>query len=168
MRTRTWCFMGWALLLSSALIGHAAKAEEAQFRREGTRPAAVESFDPHTFSNWRTVVRRPTWVVFTATWCAVCPAVISDLTTAAQQHPRKPLVWAVVIDAAPGEDDTALLGQVHLRRADRILAFDGPAQALRYSVDPGWRGAVPFVAVLSPKVPARFFLGKPPDAVLRN
>lgn len=130
-------------------------------------PLAVEAFDGQVFSLWRSSVRRPTWVAFTATWCAVCPAVIADLQRAARAHPHKPEVWTVVVDVAPGDDDARLLREPHLRQSDRLYAFDGMAQAIRHAVDPSWRGAVPFVALLDAGGAVRTYTGRPPDRDLR-
>lgn len=129
-------------------------------------PHQVEPFDTATMAAWRSTVTRPTWVVFTATWCAVCPAVIAEMNQVARQHPRRPRVWAVVIDVAPGEDDARLLSHDYLRLSDRLLAFDGIPTAIRYTVDPAWRGSVPHVALMDKGSAPRLFSGKPPMADL--
>ena len=132
-------------------------------------PSQLEPFEVGTFSQWRSSLKRPTWVVFTATWCATCPAVVSDLIRAARQHPQQPVVWAVLIDVAPGEEDARFWSRhAHLRGADRVLGFEGIPQAIRYAVDPGWRGTVPHVALLEPGGRMALFSGQPPASALKR
>lgn len=128
---------------------------------------AIEPFGPKTLNTWRSTVQRPTWVVFTATWCGVCPSVVADLTRTARQHPAQPRVWAVVINRAPGEDDASLLNEPHLRTADQVWAFDGVAQRIRHSVNPQWRGEVPYVGLMNPGGSVRWYTGMPPPRDLQ-
>lgn len=132
-------------------------------------PRVVEPFDAATWQRFKDDARlrgRPRLVVFSATWCAVCPGVVERLA----QEPRRRRAGAdlvvVMIDVAPGEADASLLGAGHHALADRLLAFDGPAPALRRAVDPGWRGVVPHVAWLAPGQPPRFSQGMPREEVL--
>ena len=129
-------------------------------------PRAVEAFGPGSWKPLQAGVRQATAVVFTATWCATCPAVMEGLATQIRQRKLKASVWAVVMDLPPGEDDAALLRHDHYRRADRLFAFDGQGVVIRNRVDPLWRGAVPYVVLLSPHAPPRFSLGMPADADL--
>lgn len=162
-----------ALALQLARMSHAQSAtatatvkSNATVTAPRQGPQQVEPFDTATMAAWRSTVTRPTWVVFTATWCAVCPAVVAEMNQVARQHPRKPLVWAVVIDVAPGEDDARLLSRDYLRQSDRLLAFDGIPTAIRYTVDPAWRGSVPHVALMDKGSAPRLFSGRPPMADL--
>ena len=141
-------------------------AQTAVIKATHRGPHQVEPFDTATMAAWRSTITQPTWVVFTATWCAVCPAAIADIQQVARQHPRRPRVWVVVIDVAPGDDDARLLSQEHLRQSDRLLAFDGISTAIRYAVDPAWRGSVPHVALMDKGGALRLFSGKPPTADL--
>jgi thiol-disulfide isomerase/thioredoxin len=106
-------------------------------------------------------------VIFSATWCPNCPAVIEDLALDVREHGFKAQLLAVVIDVAPGEQDAGLMGHAPYRLMDRLLAFSGQAPALRHSVDPTWRGATPFVALLSPGRAPRLVTGAPGEEDLR-
>ena len=139
-------------------------------------PRQVEAFDAAAWSALQAGLTQPTVVVFSTTDCAHCPAVISGLAHQIQQRKAKAQgrasLVAVVMDAAPGDDDAALIGNVHYRPADRLLAFSGPAPVLRYAVDPRWRGVTPFVVFLSPGRAPVFVTGPPQsdqvNAWLRN
>lgn len=130
-------------------------------------PRAVEAFDADTWPALRAEVQarqRPLLVVFTATWCAVCPEVVAQLARdARRQRSGVPLVVAVA-DLAPGEADARLLAAPYYGGADRLMAFDGPAAALRHGVDPRWRGVTPYVAWLAPGQPPQFVPGAPDAA----
>lgn len=128
-----------------------------------TAPARVEPFDGGT---WRALQAEPATasvVVFSTTDCAHCPAVLERLSQEIARGRLKARLIGVVMDRSPGEDDAALLAGRHYRRAQRLFAFDGPAQALRYGVDPRWRGVTPFVAYLAPGRPPRTVVGPPSD-----
>ena len=64
-------------------------------------------------------------------------------------------------DLAPGENDARLLASPHYHVADRLLAFNGPAAAIRHAVDPRWRGLSPAVAWLAPGRTPEFVQGAP-------
>jgi thiol-disulfide isomerase/thioredoxin len=130
-------------------------------------PARVEPFDGRTWRALQAGLRTPTLVVFSATWCPNCPAVIEDLAQEVREHGFKAQLLAVVIDVAPGEQDAGLMGHSYYRLMDRLLAFSGQAPALRHSVDPTWRGATPFVALLSPGQAPRLVTGAPGEEDLR-
>jgi thiol-disulfide isomerase/thioredoxin len=126
-------------------------------------PAGVEAFDARSWQVLRKAVKQPTVVVFSATWCPNCPAVIEDLAQDIRdRHLQAPLL-AVVMDVAPGENDAGLLRHTHYALTDRLFAFSGQAPALRLAVDPTWRGATPFVAFLAPGKAPRFVTGPPSD-----
>lgn len=129
-------------------------------------PRAVEAFGIDSWQAMQAGAKQPTVVVFTATWCASCPQVMEDLADELRQRKLKAQVVAVVMDAAPGEKDSTLLRSAHYKLADRLFAFDGQAPALRDRVDPKWRGAAPFVALLSPHAPPRLSTGMPAAADL--
>ena len=74
----------------------------------------------------------------------------------------------VLADVAPGEADARLLASAHYRRADRLLAFDGPNAAIRHAVDPQWRGVSPAVAWLAPGERRQFVQGAPASADLQR
>lgn len=127
-------------------------------------PRQVEGFDDHAWDAMKTGVRTPTVVVFTATWCAHCPAVFDQLARAIAQRRLKADLVGVVMDRAPGEDDAALMANTHYRQTARLFAFDGQAARLRYGVDPQWRGVTPYIVVLAPGRPVRVKVGPPSEA----
>jgi thiol-disulfide isomerase/thioredoxin len=131
------------------------------------KPARVENFD---ILSWQTLqaVKMPTAVVFSATWCPNCPAVIEDLAHDIREQPVNAKLLAVVMDVAPGENDAALMRHTHYSVVDRLFAFSGQAPALRYTVDPKWRGATPFVVLLAPNRPPRMVTGPPSEQDLQS
>lgn len=125
---------------------------------------SVHPFDGQTWQALRQQVdarRQPQLVVFSATWCAVCPGVIAQLAGDPRRRRAGAALWVVLSDVAPGEADARLLASPHHAGADRLLAFDGPAAAIRHAVDPRWRGVAPFVAWLAPGLPPQFVQGAP-------
>ncbi|MBP7667561.1 MAG: hypothetical protein KA774_11980 [Burkholderiaceae bacterium] len=129
-------------------------------------PRAVEAFDSSTWPALQGELKQPAAVVFTTTDCAHCPAVIQGLARTLQQRHLPAGLVVVVMDLAPGENDAALLADLHYRPADRLLAFDGQAAALRYGVNPQWRGVTPYVALLAPKAQTLAVTGPPSAADL--
>lgn len=134
-------------------------------------PASVERFTPATWRHWQATLKRPAAVVFTTTDCAYCPAVVAALRRQLAEGRLRTSgaeLAAVVMDVAPGDDDAALLADAHYRPADRLLAFDGPAAALRHAVEPRWRGVTPAVALLAPGLAPRWIVGAPSGAQLED
>jgi len=123
-------------------------------------PKGVEPFGADTWSALQ-AAHAPTAVVFTTTDCSHCPAVVEQLARAVQQRRDGARLVTVVMDVPPGEADAELLATPHYRRAGRLLAFDGAAAALRYRVNPAWRGVTPYVALLRPGQPVTFVMGPP-------
>jgi hypothetical protein len=126
-------------------------------------PRGVEPFDSKSWKTLKAGVKQPTVVVFSATWCPNCPAVIEELVQDIRQRKLKASLMAVVIDVAPGENDPGLLRHAHYRMADRLFAFSGQAPAVRYTVDPNWRGATPYVVFLVPGAAERVVTGPPTE-----
>lgn len=133
----------------------------AALAAQATPPRAVEAFDNSTWPALQAGPQQPAAVVFTTTDCAHCPAVIQGLARTIQQRHLPAQLMVVVMDQAPGENDAALLADPHYRPADRLLAFDGQAAALRHGVHPQWRGVTPYVALLAPQAPALAVTGPP-------
>jgi hypothetical protein len=134
-------------------------------------PARVEPFDAGTWAALQREVngrRKPMLVVFSATWCAVCPDVIERLAGDTRRTRAGVPLLVVLADVAPGEADARLLASAHYRRADRLLAFDGPNAAIRHAVDPQWRGVSPAVAWLAPGERRQFVQGAPASADLQR
>ncbi|MBL0123861.1 MAG: hypothetical protein IPP88_14430 [Betaproteobacteria bacterium] len=128
-------------------------------------PNVVKHFDKATWAQMTTSLSKPSVVVFTTTDCSFCPAVIDAL--ARELHPKgksRAKLIVVVMDGA-GQADT-LPENPHYRRADDLYAFSGQDLALRYSVNPDWRGLTPYVALIPRKGAPRFVTGPPSTADL--
>lgn len=150
--------------LAALLLGALALAAPA-----AAAPRAVEAFGTDTWRTLRGAQGEAAVVVFSATWCPTCPAVIDQLARDLRQRQVKAALLAVVTDVAPGEQDDALLRDSHYRQVDRLFAFDGQAPALRHGVDPGWRGVTPYVVFLSPRgAPPLVVTGAPSAAVFES
>ena len=126
-------------------------------------PHIVESFDATTWTHLQQELPRPAVVVFTATYCASCPALLARMATELQERGLKTPIVAVVIDEA---DRHELLTSEHYRLASRLFAFDGNEASLRYEVDPRWRGITPYVALLPAQGKTVFVSGTPTDEQL--
>ena len=124
-------------------------------------PRAVEVFDRPAWGALQAGLTAPAIVVFTATYCAHCSAVIAQLAQDKRRLLPSAQLIAVVMDAVPGDDDAKLLRDPHHRPLDRLFAFQGQAPALRHAVDPSWRGITPYVAFLHPGEPPRWVTGPP-------
>ncbi|MBH9577554.1 hypothetical protein [Inhella proteolytica] len=116
--------------------------------------AAEEAFGPQTFQQLQQQVQAPTWLVFSATYCGNCPAVVAGLR---RQHAGMPL-WLVLTD--DGEE-------THPLPAERRWRFEGHELALRHAVNPQWKGITPYLALLRPGQAPLFALGQPSNAQLQ-
>lgn len=143
-----------------------ALASCAAFGIAQAAPARVESFDSKTWAALRTQAKEPLLVVFTTTWCSVCPETFDSLAKAIGAGTVKARPIGVVMDRAPGEEDPALLSNAHYRQTTRLFAFDGQEAALRHTVDPNWRSITPYVVYLAPGQAPRSKLGTPSAAEL--
>ena len=122
----------------------------------------LEAFGSDTWVTLQRDATRPAIVVFATTDCVHCPSVIAKIEAQRQRLKPKPALLIVVMDASPA--DSALLHDAHYKPADRLLAFDGDAQRLRYGVSPRWIGVTPYVAMLAPGGAApHFFMGAPAE-----
>jgi hypothetical protein len=124
----------------------------------------VRPFGSDTWAEIQATVSRPAVVVFTTTDCVYCPAVIDDLGRAIHKARSSAKLLVVVMDGADQESEAVHNG--HLQHADRVYAFDGNAAALRYGVDPAWRGTTPFVVLLPRAGAPSFHVGRPKRALL--
>jgi hypothetical protein len=130
-------------------------------------PVAVKDFDKATWTQMTTLLPKPCVVVFTTTDCSFCPAVIDALARELRQKGKaRTGLFVVVMDGA-GQAD-ALLANAHYRRADGLYAFSGQDLALRYSVNPEWRGLTPYVAMLPRNGTPRFVTGQPSPAEINS
>jgi hypothetical protein len=122
----------------------------------------LEAFGSDTWIALQRDATRPAIVVFAATDCVHCPSVIAKIEAQRQRLKPKPTLLVVVMDASPA--DSALLREAHYKPADRLLAFDGEAQRLRYGVNPRWIGVTPYVAMLARGGTApHFVMGAPAE-----
>lgn len=145
------------VVLSGALLASAAAAVAA--------PAAVLAFGAGTWSELSNSPRRPLAVVFSTTDCTHCPAVIDSLAQEIRNSRSKVRLAVVVMDGA-GQEET-LRADRHYRNANVLYAFAGDAMALRFTVNPDWRGLTPYVALIPATGAPRFHAGPPPPDVLR-
>lgn len=129
-------------------------------------PPAVLPFATHTWGELARSSSRPLAVVFSTTDCTHCPAVIASLADAIRKSRSRVRLLVVVMDGAGQEE--ALRADRHYRQAAGLYAFDGDAMALRYQVNPAWRGLTPYVALIPATGEAAFHTGAPPAAALQT
>lgn len=144
------------LTLLGGLLAGAAAAAPAQ---------AVLPFAAETWSELGRSPLRPLAVVFSTTDCVHCPAVIERLADAIRGSRSRVRLAVVVMDGAG--QHAALSQDSHYRQAAALYAFDGDAMALRYAVNPDWRGLTPYVALIPAAGATQFHTGAPPPAALR-
>ena len=123
----------------------------------------IERFDGRTWAELSAAPARPAIVVFSTTDCAHCPAVIRKLASEKSRYATSLSLIAVVMDG--GKD---IAGKNPYRLADRLFVFEGNEQALRYSVNPDWRGVTPYIALLTPGQHVKYMVGPPADRELRT
>jgi thiol-disulfide isomerase/thioredoxin len=124
-------------------------------------PKKVERFDTKTWAQLQKELPRPSVVVFTATYCSNCPALIDRIAQQLTKQGLKQDIVAVVVDEATPQE---LLASHHYKSVSKLFAFDGNEATLRYGVDPRWRGVTPYVALLSAPDKVVFIAGTPSDA----
>jgi len=146
-RARRWALLAVLLLVSGV-----------------TATPKLEDFTQGTWQQWLKELPRPAIVVFSTTYCPTCPQVFSDLADSVRKAGTGVPLITVVMDAE-GQNDLPHLK--HYRYADRIFVFRGPEAALRFSVDPQWRGVTPYVALFRQEGAPRLFAGKPDPGALR-
>lgn len=131
--------------------------------------AAARNILPFGASTWNELAAAPSRqlaVVFTTTDCTHCPKVIEQLAEAIRASRSAARLVVVVMDGA-GLEDT-LRHDRHYRHADVLYVFSGDGMALRYKVNPEWRGITPYVALVSVSGATRFHSGAPPADALRT
>lgn len=121
-------------------------------------PRSIEQFGPDTWRAWQSGLPRPAIVVFSTTYCSTCPEAFAFLADAIKAHRLGATLIAVVMD---GDDRPNLLRDAHYRHADRLYVFRGQEVALRYGVDPRWRGLTPYVALFGPQGAPTLIAGRP-------
>ncbi|OHC61699.1 MAG: hypothetical protein A3H93_06045 [Rhodocyclales bacterium RIFCSPLOWO2_02_FULL_63_24] len=144
-------------MVLGALLGWSASAAAA---------SAILPFGADTWSELQRSSARPMAVVFSTTDCTHCPGVIDGLAAVIKKSRSGVRLVVVVMDGAGQED--ALRQDRHYRNAHVLYAFDGDALALRFKVNPDWRGLTPYVALLPASGAAQFHTGAPPPDALRS
>lgn len=129
-------------------------------------PQAILPFAAETWSELGQSPLRPMVVVFSTTDCAHCPKVIDSLAASIRGSRSAVRLVVVVMDGAGQED--ALRKDRHYRKANALYVFDGDAMALRFKVNPDWRGLTPYVAFVSAAGATRFHAGPPPADAVRD
>ncbi len=124
-------------------------------------PRTVEAFDGQSWPALQREISKPTIMVFSATWCAVCPEVIDRLRQDISRRKIAASLMVTLMDVAPGDRDAALLRDAHYQQTDRLFAFDGQAAVVRYSVDKRWLGITPYVVLLIPNTAPVAITGAP-------
>jgi len=138
------------------------------FVSAATAFAAAPNILPFGMETWKELGQspsRPMVVVFSTTDCGHCPAVIAGLAQEIRKSRSTVRLAVVVMDGAGQEK--ALLADRHYRNANLLYAFDGDAMALRFKVNPEWRGLTPYVALIPASGAPRFHTGAPPSDVVR-
>ena len=125
-------------------------------------PKGVRIFDKTTWAQMKRELPRPSVVVFTTTDCAYCPDVIEALAVDVKKGQSKAKLVIVVMDGT--EQPEAVAADKHYRKGDAMYVFEGQAMALRYSVNPDWRGMTPYVAMLGRSGEPKFVVGRPSKA----
>lgn len=122
-------------------------------------PKGVLPFSSSTWQAMKRELPRPAVVVFTTTDCAYCPDVIEDLSNEFKNATPKVAILVVVMDGA--YKPVSWLAEPHYRKADRLYAFQGQEAAIRFGIDPKWRGVTPFVAMLGKAGEPQLVVGRP-------
>lgn len=128
-------------------------------------PQDILAFVAETWSELCRSPQRPMAVVFSTTDCVHCPKVIDSLAATIRNSGSRARLVVVVMDGAGQE--AALRADRHYHQANVLYAFDGNAMALRYKVNPDWRGLTPYVALIPATGAPRFHMGPPPPDALR-
>lgn len=121
-------------------------------------PGKVEIFDVQTWQKFTVATNEPAIVVFSATYCVHCPAVIQKLAKDKLRYGKNVKLVAVVMDG-----DTGIRTKSPYVLTDRVFIFEGNEQAIRYSVNPDWRGVTPYTVLLAPGKAPKYISGPPAE-----
>jgi len=141
----------WSVLLAISAFAHARP------------PAKVELFDQKTWPAITATQKEPAIVIFSATYCVHCPAVIEKLANDKAKYGNKVSLIGVVMDGHP-----SLKTKPPYNLVDRLFVFEGNEQAVRYTVNPDWRGVTPYTVLLSPGKAPRYIAGPPSEQDLQQ
>ncbi|NDE17494.1 hypothetical protein EBZ80_21470 [bacterium] len=98
----------------------------------------------------------PQLVVFSSTDCIHCPALIEALAKNPHVVADRIQLSVIVMD---GDQHS---GRAHpYNLAKRVYFFHGNEAAIRFAVNPGWRGETPQVALIQSSGRVKFVLGMP-------
>ncbi len=125
-------------------------------------PRGTQAFDKTTWQKLKKDLPRPGVVVFTTTDCAFCPDVIESLAVDLKKGKSRATLAVVVMDGASQPE--SWLKDAHYRKADSLYVFEGQATALRYGIDPRWRGMTPYLAMFGRSGEPTFVVGTPSRA----
>ncbi len=124
-------------------------------------PSLARASEPKPFDldSWKQLVHTAdrAAVVFTSTHCVHCPGLVAELLKDRRQQKQTFKVLVVTTDGGASD-----LGKAPYSEADGRYFFKGNTQALRYSVNPNWRGVTPYVALTNQGGAAQFYSGGPP------
>ena len=113
---------------------------------------------PFDLDSWKQLLHTAdrAAVVFTSTHCVHCPGLVAGLLKDRRQQKQTFKVLVVTTDGGASD-----LGKAPYNEADGRYFFKGNTQALRYSVNPSWRGVTPYVALISSGVGTQCYSGSP-------
>lgn len=129
-------------------------------------PAEVLPFDGNTWNSLLDSPGRPLVVVFSTTDCVHCPKVIKTMADAIQAAQSGTRLVVVVVDGLGLEKH--LRQDKTYRKADALYVFHGDELALRFSVNPEWRGLTPYIAFVQKSGAASFHTGLPAADSIRR
>ena len=89
-------------------------------------PKTIEPFDGKTWKTLSVDLKKPTIVIFSATYCTHCPAVIQKIAKDKAELGGKVSLIGVVMD----EEPPGLLAKPPYNRVDRVFVFEGHEQAV--------------------------------------
>jgi thiol-disulfide isomerase/thioredoxin len=124
---------------------------------------SAEPFDGQTWSRLAVETRQRAIVVFSATYCVHCPAVIQKLAKEKMKYGKNVVLVAVVMDGT-----SEIRGKPPYDKVDRLFVFNGHEPAIRYSVNPDWRGVTPYTVLLSPERAPHYIAGPPSEKDLQQ
>ncbi len=125
-------------------------------------PNPSSSFKPESFQS---LIDQKTAsiIVFSASYCAHCPAVVRSLTKQSRRMAKPPRLIVVMADELPSPADKKSI----YNDVDHLMVFEGNEMAIRHAVNPTWRGLTPFVVLVGKDGRVSFFNGQPPGSDLQ-
>ncbi len=122
----------------------------------------TQTVKPFTHETWESVLKngkRPSVWVFTASDCTHCPAVIKQLI---EYRKHKKLSFALmVVQTNEGDVKKPVKLKSNIKVGDHLYQFSGQKQRIQYSINPQWRGIVPYVVMLPNQGGIQYTMGLP-------